>query len=214
MVTSSHNPRTINKLSKINMDKSSIGLHKHQLDTPCLVISKPALDHNLDIMRQHGTRNRVNIRPHCKTHKCSKLARLQIEYGAVGVCVAKVSEAEVLVEQGIPNILITSPVVTKTKIAKLIACVKQSPSLIIVIDNEENATQLNKAAQSINISINVLVDLDSGIGRSGVALHNALALGEKIHNMEWLTLVGIQCYAGNLQHILSFDERKNKSLQT
>ena len=195
------------------MDKSSIGLHKNQLDTPCLVINKPALDYNLNLMRQHGANNHVNIRPHCKTHKCSKLAKLQIEHGAVGVCVAKVSEAEILVEQGIPNILITSPVVTQIKIAKLMACVKRSPSLIVVIDNEENATQLNNAAQSINTTINVLVDLDSGIGRTGVALENAIALGEKIHSMEWLTLVGIQCYAGNLQHILSFDERRNKSLK-
>lgn len=195
------------------MDNSSIGLHKYQLDTPCLVISKPALESNLELMRQHGANNHVSIRPHCKTHKCSKLARLQIEHGAIGVCVAKVSEAEVLVEQGIHNILITSPVVTKTKIAKLIACVKQSPSLIVVIDNEENAAQLNHAAQSINTTINVLVDLDSGIGRTGVALDNALALGEKIHRMEWLKLVGIQCYAGNLQHITSFDERRNQSLQ-
>jgi D-serine deaminase-like pyridoxal phosphate-dependent protein len=97
------------------MHKSSIGLHKNQLDTPCLVINKPALDHNLNLMQQHGANNHVNIRPHCKTHKCSKLAKLQIEHGAVGVCVAKVSEAEILVEQGIPNILITSPVVTQIK---------------------------------------------------------------------------------------------------
>jgi len=68
-------------------------------------------------------KNNIQLRPHCKTYKCSKLATLQIEYGAIGISVAKVSEAEVLINNGLSNILVTSPVVTPQKIFRLMSCV-------------------------------------------------------------------------------------------
>lgn len=92
------------------MSKIMHPMNKMELDTPCLVIEKSALEFNLNIMRQHSHNTKVNIRPHVKTHKCSKLAKLQIEYGAIGISTAKVSEAEALIHSGINNILITSPV--------------------------------------------------------------------------------------------------------
>ena len=194
------------------MKKSYIGLNKLDLDTPCLVIDKKALEFNLDIMRQHAIKNSINIRPHCKTHKCSKLALMQLQYGAIGISAAKISEAEVLIKNGIPNILLTSPIVTKNKIARLISCVEASPNIIVVLDNLENANALNCAGQSIKKKICVLIDLDAGIGRTGIDPISAVDLGLKITDLECLNLTGIQCYAGNLQHIKSFNERKRKSL--
>lgn len=101
------------------MSKVVLGLRKTELDTPCLLIDKNILKANLEVMRKHSIENNVHVRPHCKTHKCSKLARLQIEYGAIGVSVAKISEAEVLIQNEIPNVLITSPIVTKIKFPDL-----------------------------------------------------------------------------------------------
>lgn len=195
------------------MSKILHEMNKIELDTPCLVIEKSALEFNLNIMRQHSQNTQVNIRPHVKTHKCSKLAKLQIEYGAIGISAAKVSEAEVLIDAGINNILITSPVVTENKISRLISCIKKAPETIVVVDNEKNLRDLNEAGQSIQSKINVLIDLDPGIGRTGIKSENALSFALKIGQFKWLNLMGIQCYAGNLQHITSYDERKNRSLQ-
>jgi D-serine deaminase-like pyridoxal phosphate-dependent protein len=156
---------------------------------------------------------KVNIRPHVKTHKCSKLAKLQIEYGAIGISAAKVSEAEVLINAGINNILITSPVITENKIRHLISCIKKAPETIVVVDNERNLHDLNEAGQAIQSKINVLIDLDPGIGRTGINPENALSFALKIGQFKWLNLIGIQCYAGNLQHINSYEERKSCSLQ-
>lgn len=195
------------------MSKILHKINKIELDTPCLVIDKSALEFNLNVMRQHSQNTQVNIRPHVKTHKCSKLAKLQIEYGAIGISAAKVSEAEVLIDAGINNILITSPVITENKIRRLISCIKKAPETIVVVDNEKNLHDLNEAGQSIQAKINVLVDLDSGIGRTGIKPENALSFALKIGQFKWLNLMGIQCYAGNLQHITSYDERKNRSLQ-
>ena len=195
------------------MSQKQHKMNKMELDTPCLVIEKSALEFNLDVMRQHSLTSQVNIRPHVKTHKCSKLAKLQIEYGALGISAAKVSEAQALVNAGINNILITSPVVTVNKIKRLISCVKKAPETIVVVDNEKNLHDLNEAGQSIQTRINVLIDLDPGIGRTGITAEHVLAFALKIKEFRWLNFMGIQCYAGNLQHIASYEERKNCSLQ-
>ncbi len=187
-------------------------IKKTQLDTPCLVIDKQKLISNLELMRAHGIKNNVNIRPHVKTHKCTELAKLQMEYGAIGISAAKLSEAEGLINKGIRNILITSPIVTKEKIKRLISCIQQAPDTIIVVDNEKNLNDLNEAAKACSSKINVLVDIDPGIGRTGVRLDLALNFALKISEYHSLNLVGIQCYAGNLQHISSYEERKNLSL--
>lgn len=195
------------------MSQTSQKIKKYDLDTPCLVIDKSALGFNLNVMREHSNKTQVNIRPHVKTHKCSKLAKLQIEYGAVGISAAKVAEAEVLINSGISNILITSPVISKNKIACLISCIEKAPETIVIVDNEKNLNDLNQAAQSIQSKINILIDLDPGIGRTGIKPEDALNFALKIKQFKWLNLMGIQCYAGNLQHITSYEERKSRSLQ-
>jgi D-serine deaminase-like pyridoxal phosphate-dependent protein len=107
---------------------------------------------------------------------------------------------------------VTSPVITPNKIARLIACIEKAPELMVVVDNETNIIDLNHAGESIKKPIHVLVDLDPGIGRTGVKFEDALLFGKKINQLKWLTLVGIQCYAGNLQHIAAYDARKHQSL--
>ncbi|WP_133138440.1 DSD1 family PLP-dependent enzyme [Legionella genomosp. 1] len=195
------------------MDKSKLlGLDKFQLDTPCLLIDKQKLELNLLSMRDHCIQQGIQLRPHCKTHKSSSLAQMQMDYGAIGLCVAKVSEALVLASKGLSNILITSPVVTRHKIQRLMECHQLCSDLCIVVDNKENIEQLNAAAQICGKVLSVLIDINSGIGRTGVNASDALSLGQFVQRMPWLRLVGIQCYAGNLQHIAIYEERKNKSL--
>ena len=195
------------------IDNSFIGKNKLELDTPCLTIDINALKKNLAVMQKFGQKNAINIRPHCKTHKCSRLAQMQIEYGAIGVCVAKVSEAEVLINNGINNVLITSPVITSNKLNRFQKCLQKSPGTLLVVDNENNLKDLNLLGENIQTKVNVLIDLNSGIGRTGINNEKVIAFAQLISTYPWLKLVGVQCYAGNLQHIHSYQERKERSLK-
>jgi len=188
------------------------GVSKWKLDTPCLVVDQDKLERNIRAMQAHVTAFGKKLRPHAKTHKCSRIAMMQMEAGAVGICVAKVSEAEVLVRSGLKGTLITSPVVTDFKILKLMNCLALDPELMVVVDNPRNAQKLNDEAVRRGLRLNVLVDLDPGMGRTGVPFEESPALGRSVHSLPGLRLRGVQCYAGHVQHIASFDERMAASL--
>jgi D-serine deaminase-like pyridoxal phosphate-dependent protein len=130
----------------------------------------------------------------------------------VGICVAKVSEAEILAKAGLRGVLITSPVVTDQKIIRLMECLFRDPDLMVVVDHPTNARMLNEAARKQGARLSVLVDLDPGMGRTGVSFREGLALGQWIASLPGLRLRGIQCYAGHAQHIAAFGERKDFSM--
>jgi D-serine deaminase-like pyridoxal phosphate-dependent protein len=131
----------------------------------------------------------------------------------VGICVAKVSEAEVLVEKGFRKILITSPLAADAKIQRFLDCVARAPELMGVVDGPAIAHRLNEAGEDRSQPINVLLDLDPGMGRTGIPFREALDLGIHIHRLPSLRLRGVQCYAGHVQHIPSFQEREKTSLK-
>ena len=187
-------------------------MDKFNIDTPCLILDKHSLSRNLKLMQEQVVTQGKLLRPHSKTHKCTVIAKKQIGIGAVGICATKVSEALILAKNGISNILITSPVVTHNKLKKLVDCRKLDHDLIIVCDSLQNATSLNSLMQKESLSLNVLVDIDPGVGRTGVLKDDALPLASHIHKKcSHLNLLGIQCYAGNLQHVSNYQERKKLS---
>jgi D-serine deaminase-like pyridoxal phosphate-dependent protein len=189
------------------------GISKWELDTPCLVVAEDILEQNIRAMQAYVISCGKQLRPHAKTHKCSHIAKMQMEAGCTGICVAKVSEAEVLVKSGFQGVLITSPVVTDYKIKRMMECLSQDPGLMVVVDNPVNAEKLNEAAKDRALVLNVLVDLDPGMGRTGVSFDQGLGLAELINRLHFLRLRGIQCYAGQVQHISHFEERQRKSLE-
>lgn len=192
--------------------RSFIGKHKLALDTPCLVVDIDILKKNLRVMQLFGRQNNIRVRPHCKTHKCSTLARMQIEHGAIGLCVTKLSEAEALISRGLDNILITSPLISDNKLQRFEACLRKSPSLMIVVDNANSLKDINDIGCRANTKINVLIDIDAGIGRTGINKDSVLEFAKSVLVFPWLNLQGIQCYAGHVQHIHTYDERKRRSL--
>jgi D-serine deaminase-like pyridoxal phosphate-dependent protein len=194
------------------MNLSWIGKHKNELDTPALLIDIDKLKDNIQKMAAFGIAQGVHIRPHCKTHKCSKIALLQQDAGAIGISAAKLSEAEVLIKNGIRSVLLTSPVVSIAKFSRLLSCLQNSDELILVLDSFENAEALNTLALQNQLQIKVLVDIDGGIGRTGVSFDRALEFGQYIGQLKGLAVLGIQCYAGHLQHISNFADRKYQSL--
>ena len=137
--------------------------------TPALTVDADALERNLERMAAHAKAKDIALRPHTKTHKCPLLAKKQLELGAIGVCAAKVSEAEVMMDAGIEAVLITSPVVTRDKIARVVDLARRSPGLQIVVDNAAAATGLGEAARRAGVTVGVMIDLDPGMGRTGIA---------------------------------------------
>jgi D-serine deaminase-like pyridoxal phosphate-dependent protein len=185
------------------------------LPTPALTIDLEAMESNLLKMKTFYQGKKAKLRPHTKTHKCPIIAKRQIEDGAVGVCAAKVSEAEVMVEAGIGNVLITSPVVTKEKMERVVALAKKSPGVAIVVDQEKNVRDYDDAARAAGVKLPVLIDLNVGTDRTGIAIGKpALDLAEVIRKSSSLTFGGLQAYAGHLMHLRGFEYRKQASEAT
>lgn len=185
-----------------------------ELSTPALLIDLDRMEENLHKMADYARRKGVGIRPHTKTHKCPIIAKRQIELGAVGICVAKVSEAEVMLEAGIAQVLITSPVVTSEKISRVVALAKRSPDVLIVVDNAKTVSDFNAAAAAAGIVLPVLVDLDTGTMRTGIAVGRpALQLAQQISKCRALRFDGLQAYAGHVMHIKGYRQRQHRSLE-
>ncbi len=186
------------------------------LNTPALLIDLDLFEANLAKMAKHLKAKGKGLRPHTKTHKCPIIAHKQIALGAIGVCAAKVSEAEVMVDGGVGNVLITSPVVTKEKIDRVIALTKKSAGVQMVIDNQKTATDFNDAAKAAGVKQRVLIDLDTGTKRTGIAPGQpALDLVAHIaKNCPSLQFDGLQAYSGHVMHVTGFEARKAKSLES
>lgn len=149
------------------------------------------------------------LRPHAKTHKSVDIARRQIAAGAIGLCCAKLGEAEALAEGGITGLHLTSPVVTAPAIARLVALAGRSEGLTVVVDNPANAERLAHAVASDAAPLGVIIDIDPGIRRTGVASAvDAVALAEVIARHPTLAYRGVQYYCGSQQHIESYAERR------
>src|SRR3954466_5512422 len=119
---------------------------RRSLNTPALVLDLEMLDRNIAEMAAFAKAHKVNLRPHAKTHKSAEIAKRQIAAGALGVCCAKLGEAEALADAGIESILITSPVVTEGGIARLMALNARMSELMAVCDHAEIAACLDAAA--------------------------------------------------------------------
>lgn len=181
-----------------------------QLNTPVLVIDRDALDRNLARMAEFARGRGIALRPHAKTHKSVDLARRQIAAGAVGVCCAKLGEAEALADGGVAPLLITSPVVAEPAVRRLAELHRRS-ELMVVVDHPDNAAALAAAvaAQGAGLPLDVLIDIDPGIHRTGVASADAaLALVERVRALPRLRYRGVQFYCGMQQHIARFADRE------
>jgi D-serine deaminase-like pyridoxal phosphate-dependent protein len=186
---------------------------RYQLATPALVIDLDIFERNIARMAQFARERGISLRPHAKTHKSAEIARRQIAAGALGICAAKLGEAEALANAGIESILITSPVVTDRGIARLMQVNARIGGLMAVCDNLAIATRLAEAAQASGKKLTLLVDIDPGMGRTGVQPDaNAAELVQMVARNPAFAFKGLQCYAGNLQHLKSRNERREKSL--
>ena len=192
---------------------SLIGVSKWELDTPVLCVDLDKMDQNLATMRKKLAPTGVASRPHAKTHKCPAIAKLQLAAGSIGICTAKVSEAEALFAGGVEKILMTTSNVTANKIRRAMKIRKANRSFIQAVDNPRNAQDLSDAAKEAGIVADVVVDVAVGT-RSGVpADERAIALAQLVDKLPNLKLRGMLSYDGGAQHIKGFRKRSEETLK-
>ncbi len=190
------------------------GQSVHDLDTPALLVDLDALERNIAKMARVTAANGIVPRPHAKTHKCPAIARRQMEAGAVGISVAKVSEAEAFFDHGIEELLLTTSNVTPFKIRRAMGLRKQCPGFVQATDTEENARMLSEAAVAAGVTADVVVDVDPGGHRTGVAPGApALDLAQLLDRLPGLRLRGLLCYDGGSQHVKGFEMRQAQTLE-
>jgi D-serine deaminase-like pyridoxal phosphate-dependent protein len=193
--------------------KVGAGVSKWELDTPALCVDLDKLEQNIATLRTALTGSRVASRPHAKTHKCPAIAKLQLSAGSIGICTAKVSEAEVFSTEGVRRILMTTSNVTRSKIQRAMRIRKENREFIQAVDNPENARDLSDAAKAAGLTADVVVDVAVGT-RSGVPPGDqAVALAQLIDKLPNLRFRGILGYDGGAQHIKGFKNRYEQTLQ-
>lgn len=138
-----------------------------ELDTPALIIDKKIMMDNIRFMQDYAVRNKVNLRPHTKTHKMSYVAKIQEQHGAIGITVAKVGEAEVMAANGLKDIFIANEIVGTEKF-KRISALCETANISFGIDSIPQAEMIEKAFEGSNKTAVVLIEIEVGENRSGI----------------------------------------------
>ncbi len=187
---------------------AAVGAPLSEIDTPSLLIHLDAFERNLDRLAADVCDAPVALRPHAKAHKCPDVARAQMDRGAVGLCCAKVGEAEAMVDGGVADVLVTNEVVSRPKLDRLAALAKQA-RIGVCVDSPETVAPLSAAATGAGAEIRVLVEVDVGQNRCGVEPGEAaVPLARAIDEAPGLRFGGLQAYHGAAQHIREYAGRE------
>jgi D-serine deaminase-like pyridoxal phosphate-dependent protein len=179
-----------------------------RIPTPGLVVDLDAFDRNVSLMADRARAAGVVLRPHAKSHKTSALARHQIAAGAVGVCCAKLGEAEALAGQGIGSILVTSPIVGALAADRAALLALAHPEFALVVDHVDGVMEIASAADRAGATVRVVIDIDPGLGRTGASsTEQVLAIARAIAASAHLNYDGVQCYGGQWQHVAAAEAR-------
>ncbi|MEY4093643.1 MAG: hypothetical protein RLZZ53_842 [Acidobacteriota bacterium] len=182
--------------------------YRGDVPTPALLLDLDAFEDNIAKMSSHLKTRQKAFRPHGKTHKCPEVAKALLRAGAIGCCAARLSEAEVFAESGIPGLLITTAVIGRDKIARAIDLATKAPDTIYVVDNRQNVRDLNDAAAARGGGEPIKLAVDLFFGRTGIQPGQpAVELAQLIDKLPHVTLVGLQSYDGAAAHTTPFDAR-------
>jgi D-serine deaminase-like pyridoxal phosphate-dependent protein len=167
------------------------------IDTPSLVVDEPTLRRNMAEMAAFAASAGVALRPHMKTHKTPRIARLQLAAGASGITCAKLGEAEVMVDQaGVTDVLLAYPTVGAEKIRRLQALMDRA-RVTVALDSAEAAEALGRAMAAADRALDVYLEVNTGHERAG-SRHGdeAVALGLALARIPGLRLVGVMTHEG------------------
>ncbi|HQP68742.1 MAG TPA: DSD1 family PLP-dependent enzyme [Quisquiliibacterium sp.] len=177
------------------------------VDTPALLLDLDVFDANVAGLHGEVARHGGRLRAHGKAHKCSEIGRRQVAAGAVGLCCQKVGEAEVFVAGGLRDVLVSNVVVGASK-ARRLAALAGRARVGVCVDSALQVAQLADATAEAGTRLDVLIEIDVGQRRCGVAEpQEAIALADAIAAAPGLALRGLQAYHGRAQHLRDPAER-------
>lgn len=187
---------------------AAIGAPISGIDTPALLLDLDAFERNLDDLQARANAAGMALRPHGKAHKCPAVALAQIARGAVGICCQKVSEAIPFIEAGVHDIHISNEIATPGK-ARLLAQLARHARMSVCVDDLLQVEWLANAVQETGSELTVLVEIDIGHGRCGVAnLDLATRIAARIQSLHKLSFGGLQAYHGTVQHVRAPEDRQ------
>jgi D-serine deaminase-like pyridoxal phosphate-dependent protein len=187
-----------------------IGLNKYDLDTPALLVYLGAMEHNLKQMSEFFKGKKAKLRPHVKLHKATPvLAHRQLEAeGTIGLTCAKLAEAETLAQAGIKDILIANQIVGHRKIRRLVNLAKFT-QVMVAVDGYANIAELSEAAEVAGVKLRVLVEVNIGHNRCGVAPFDpALQMALAVRDLPGLRFMGLMGYDGHCTMKLEASQRE------
>jgi D-serine deaminase-like pyridoxal phosphate-dependent protein len=184
------------------------------VDTPSLIVNIDVLLNNIKTMQNLVRGTNIRLRPHIKTHKCPKIAKMQLKEGAYGITVAKLGEAEVMADNGIKDILIAYPVFGELKKARLIRLLDKA-NIIISLDSFVVASFLSMLGEEISKKISILFEINTGLNRCGVDPDDpkSIKLAEKISELPGIKMLGLMGYSGTVYMQPDIESRKKEAMR-
>ena len=180
-----------------------------ELDTPSVIVDLDVLERNIAEMAAVAKAEGVQLRPHFKTHKSPQIARMQMDAGAVGITCAKLGEAEAMADAGITDIFVCYPLVTAMKVRRLAALARR-PGMTVstIVDSPEGVAALSSVFADEPAPLEVLVKVDAGLGRVGVAPGApTVALARQVADAPGLRFGGICMHEGQTYKYPDKEER-------
>ncbi|HEY0069639.1 MAG TPA: alanine racemase [Chloroflexia bacterium] len=180
----------------------------NELDTPALLVDLKRMERNIAAMQAACELNGVALRPHTKTHKSPAVARLQVAAGAKGITVAKVGEAEVMVEAEFDDLFIAYPLIGEAKYRRLLPLLERA-RIAIAADSLEGVEMMSAFFGPLGVSLPVLVEIDTGFRRTGLPnAEAAVALAQAIDRAPGLAFEGLMEFSGHSYAACSEEERR------
>lgn len=170
----------------------------YDLDTPALLVDLDRLERNIVRMAETARKGAKSLRPHTKTHKTPEIARMQVAFGASGLTVAKLGEAEVFADAGFDDIFIANEIVGDRKIERLLK-LHGRMRVTVGVDGLDAARPIAEAASQAGVRISVRIEVDTGLGRAGVrTVEDAIELGSRLADLPGIELQGIFTHEGRI----------------
>jgi D-serine deaminase-like pyridoxal phosphate-dependent protein len=169
-----------------------------ELDTPAVLVDAATLRSNIQRMQRLAAGFGVRLRPHVKTHKSPEIARLQLEAGAAGITVAKLGEAEVMVDAGLEDILIANQIVGEAK-ARRLRDLATRARIAVLVDSEPGLGQLEDAFRGSDTALDVLIEVDTGKARCGLSdVRDIAHLAARVADATHVRLRGVETHEGHV----------------
>jgi D-serine deaminase-like pyridoxal phosphate-dependent protein len=166
--------------------------------TPFAVVDLDIMERNLGRMARYFRDRPANLRPHFKHHKCTEIARMQIDAGAVGITCQTSDEVAAAVRAGIDDVLMANVVTDRTRLASLAHSATRA-RVTVAVDSAATADMASEAALREGVVLSVVIEYDIGMHRSGVeSIAEAVALAAHVATLRGVTFRGVMAYEGHL----------------